>query len=133
MAGKIFKASMFAPWRFLQFVPDWKMIRFWFFRKRSDNSDDNLTLALLDEFIRSTLGDRHAPFADLVIAGPAEDGAHSRRRPLERVFCRRIELCPRRPMIPGVKVVYLGKNSLRWRRRSIVSTVASPAAIAIIE
>lgn len=52
MAGKIFKASMFAPWRYFQFLPDWKMIRFWFFRKRPDNSDDNLSLALMDEFIR---------------------------------------------------------------------------------
>src|SRR5262245_58446792 len=38
MAGKVHKANyQNAPWRWLSFVPDWRMVRFWYSRSRRDN------------------------------------------------------------------------------------------------
>ncbi|MFO0821614.1 MAG: UDP-2,3-diacylglucosamine diphosphatase LpxI [Gemmataceae bacterium] len=50
MAGKFHKHTLYHPWRWFQFVPDWRMIRFYFFRKRRANNDDSLLLGLIDEF-----------------------------------------------------------------------------------
>ena len=50
MAGKFYKHILFQPWRYLQIFPDWRMIRFWFFRRRKANNDDSLLLGLIDEF-----------------------------------------------------------------------------------
>ena len=55
MAGKVFKIKVFSPARWLTLLPDLRMIRFWFFRRRADNADDTLTLALIDEFAREGL------------------------------------------------------------------------------
>jgi UDP-2,3-diacylglucosamine hydrolase len=55
MAGKVHKISMFRPFRWLTLLPDWRMIRFYFFRKRRNNSDDTLTLGIIDEFARDGL------------------------------------------------------------------------------
>jgi DUF1009 family protein len=52
MAGKIHKTAMHAPWRIFRYWPDWRFIRFWFSRSRSDNRDDNLLLGVIDEFAR---------------------------------------------------------------------------------
>jgi DUF1009 family protein len=50
MAGKFNKLVLFHPWRWLQLVPDWRMLRFYFFRKRRANNDDSLLLGLISEF-----------------------------------------------------------------------------------
>jgi hypothetical protein len=50
MAGKFHKHSLYRPWRLLQLIPDWKMVRFYFFRKRKANNDDSLLLGLIAEF-----------------------------------------------------------------------------------
>jgi DUF1009 family protein len=50
MAGKFHKHLLFRPWRLLQFLPDWRMARFWFFRRRTANNDDSILLGLIDEF-----------------------------------------------------------------------------------
>lgn len=50
MAGKFHKHLLYQPWRLMQFIPDWRMVRFYFFRKRPANNDDALTLGLIDEF-----------------------------------------------------------------------------------
>jgi UDP-2,3-diacylglucosamine hydrolase len=55
MAGKVFKTRMYAPFRWLTLLPDLRMIRTWFFRKRRDNSDDSMMLALIDEYARDGL------------------------------------------------------------------------------
>jgi DUF1009 family protein len=56
MAGKVHKANyLHHPWRWLTFVPDWRTLSFWFFRKRRDNKDDSLMLSLIDEFARDGL------------------------------------------------------------------------------
>ncbi len=55
LAGKVHKINLFRPWRCLTLLPDLRMLRFWFFRPRRDNSDDNITLGLIDEFERDGL------------------------------------------------------------------------------
>jgi DUF1009 family protein len=50
MAGKFHKHLLFQPWRWVRLVPDWRAVRFFFFRRRADNRDDNLLLGLIDEF-----------------------------------------------------------------------------------
>ncbi|VTR94967.1 Uncharacterized protein OS=Singulisphaera acidiphila (strain ATCC BAA-1392 / DSM 18658 / VKM B-2454 / MOB10) GN=Sinac_5300 PE=4 SV=1: DUF1009 [Gemmata massiliana] len=50
MAGKFEKRILFRPWRLVHFVPDWRMVRFWFFRKRNANNDDSILLGIINEF-----------------------------------------------------------------------------------
>lgn len=50
MAGKFHKHLLFRPWRLVQFLPDWRMVRFWFFRRRRANNDDSILLGLIHEF-----------------------------------------------------------------------------------
>jgi DUF1009 family protein len=49
-AGKFQKHVMFRPWRWLQLLPDLRLLKVWYARNRKDNADDTLTLALIDEF-----------------------------------------------------------------------------------
>lgn len=50
MAGKIHKAALMKPWRWLRHWPDWRTLRFWYSRRRRDNRDDSLLLGLIREF-----------------------------------------------------------------------------------
>ncbi len=50
MAGKFHKHEVFRPWMLLRFRPDWRMLRYWLFRRRKANNDDSLLLGLIDEF-----------------------------------------------------------------------------------
>lgn len=50
MAGKFHKHTIYRPWRLWRLWPDWRAIRFWFFRRRADNRDDSILLRLIDEF-----------------------------------------------------------------------------------
>jgi UDP-2,3-diacylglucosamine hydrolase len=49
MAGKFHKHLIYHPWRWFQFIPDWRVIRFYLLRKRSANNDDSLMLGLIAE------------------------------------------------------------------------------------
>lgn len=55
MAGKFHKHIVFRPWRVFQLLPDWRMVRFWYSRRRRANNDDSLLLGLIDEFRREGL------------------------------------------------------------------------------
>jgi DUF1009 family protein len=56
LAGKVRKANiLYRPWKILTFLPDWRTLTWWYFRKRRDNKDDSLTLSLIDEFARDGL------------------------------------------------------------------------------
>lgn len=55
MAGKFEKRVVFHPWRIFRLLPDWRIIRFWFFRRRRANNDDSILLGLIDEFRREGL------------------------------------------------------------------------------
>ena len=50
MAGKFHKDVIFRPWRWLSLLPDWRTVRMWYNRRRRDNADDSLLLAVIDEF-----------------------------------------------------------------------------------
>jgi DUF1009 family protein len=52
MAGKIHKVKMNSPFRLLRYIPDWRMIRVFFFGLRKDNKDDTLLLGLIAEFAK---------------------------------------------------------------------------------
>lgn len=51
MAGKFHKhLIIYHPWRWFRFIPDWRMVRFYFLnRKRKANNDDSLLLGLIAE------------------------------------------------------------------------------------
>ena len=55
MAGKVFKVHMFSAGRWVTLLPDLRMLRFWFFRRRPDNADDNITRGIIAEFAREGL------------------------------------------------------------------------------
>lgn len=50
MAGKFHKRVLFQPRAALRLLPDWRALRFWFFRRRSDNKDDTILHQLIAEF-----------------------------------------------------------------------------------
>ena len=52
MAGKVAKAQIYAPWRVLRFLPDWRFIKTWLAMNRRDRKDDTLLLAVIQEFNR---------------------------------------------------------------------------------
>ena len=49
-AGKFQKHILFRPWRWLQLLPDWRTFRMWQRLKFQNRADDNITLAIIDEF-----------------------------------------------------------------------------------
>lgn len=49
MAGKFHKHTLFYPWRWVRMLPDWRALRMWYTRRRTDRRDDALLLALIDE------------------------------------------------------------------------------------
>ena len=51
-AGKIHKVNIFRPFRLLTMLPDLRMIRFWFFRRRKNNADDTVAKGIMDEFAK---------------------------------------------------------------------------------
>jgi DUF1009 family protein len=52
VAGKLHKAPLLRASRLWGLIPDWRTIKFWYFRRRRDNRDDTLMLAVIDEFER---------------------------------------------------------------------------------
>ena len=83
MAGKVHKANLLhQPWKLLTLLPDWRTIRWWYFRKRSDNADDSLLLSLIDEFGRDGLRFESAlTLCPELLVNP---GILTRRRPTAR-------------------------------------------------
>ncbi len=50
MAGKVHKQHYFRPWRLFRVIPDWRALRVWYVRSRSDHRDDSLLLCVIREF-----------------------------------------------------------------------------------
>ena len=77
-AGWIRKENVFRPHRLLNILPDWRMVRFYFFRVRN-RQDHSLLAALAEEFesagIHVTDSSKHCP--ELL----AEEGIFTRRKP----------------------------------------------------
>jgi DUF1009 family protein len=51
MAGKVHKSNyLLRPWRLLTLLPDWRTLQLFYDRRRRDNTDDSMLLALVGEF-----------------------------------------------------------------------------------
>ena len=68
-----------------------------------------------DELVRPALRDRHAALTDPAVTGPRQAGAGSRRRSVEGVFRRRVELRVGRHFLPPAEVVHLLERSFGRR------------------
>ena len=79
MAGKFHKHIIYQPWRWLQLVPDWRMLRFYLLRKRAANNDDSITLGLIDEF--RAAGMECVSALDLCPELLVKEGVLTRRKP----------------------------------------------------
>jgi DUF1009 family protein len=83
MAGKVHKADILhRPWKIFTLLPDLRTLRFWFFRKRPDNRDDSLMLALIEEFAEDGLSVESA--LDLCPELLVRPGLLTRRPPTAR-------------------------------------------------
>ncbi len=50
MVGRVAKKRMYTPWRILQYLPDWRAFRIWYWRLlRKDKRNDTILNALADE------------------------------------------------------------------------------------
>ncbi|MHC4645019.1 MAG: LpxI family protein [Planctomycetota bacterium] len=50
VVGRVAKARIYTPWRILQYLPDWRAFRIWYWRLRGRNKQNDLLLsALADE------------------------------------------------------------------------------------
>lgn len=54
-AGKVIKTNIFRPRMFWSMLPDWRMIRFWYFRQRNNNADDTIAMAFAADYARDGL------------------------------------------------------------------------------
>ena len=77
-AGWIRKEEIFKPWRLLSILPDWRLIRLFFFRL-PDRQSQTILAALADEFAREGIAVSHsAKFCPELLA---EEGVLTRRKP----------------------------------------------------
>ena len=78
LAGWIRKESVFRPWRLVSLLPDWRMLRLWYFQVRN-HQDHTLLAALVAEFEGEGFHVSHSTkyCPDLL----AEEGVLSRRSP----------------------------------------------------
>jgi DUF1009 family protein len=79
MAGKFHKHWLYRPWRWLHFLPDWRMLRFYYSRRRRGNNDDSLMLGLIAEFRAAGLDCVSA--LDLCPELLVREGVLTRRKP----------------------------------------------------
>ena len=79
MAGKFHKRVLFQPRFVLRLLPDWRALRFWFFRRRPDNGDDTILHQLIAEFRAEGLDCVSA--LDLCPELLVREGVLTRRRP----------------------------------------------------
>jgi DUF1009 family protein len=79
MAGKFHKHIIYSPWRWVRFIPDWRLVRFYLFRKRRANNDDSLLLGLIEEF--RAVGLECVSALDLCPELLVKEGLLTRRKP----------------------------------------------------
>jgi UDP-2,3-diacylglucosamine hydrolase len=79
MAGKVTKNVIYTPWRIVQLWPDFRTIRWWYFRSRVDNRDDSLLLSVIAEFERD--GMTFASALDFCPELLVKEGVLTRRAP----------------------------------------------------
>lgn len=79
MAGKVTKNVMYTPWRAVQLCPDYRMLRMWYGRLRTDKKDDSILLGVIAEFEQD--GMRFASALDYCPELLVSKGYLTRRRP----------------------------------------------------
>jgi UDP-2,3-diacylglucosamine hydrolase len=79
MAGKFEKRMLLRPWWWFRFIPDWRIIRFYFSRRKKANNDDSLLLGIINEFERDGLECVSA--LDLCPELLVREGTLTRRKP----------------------------------------------------
>jgi DUF1009 family protein len=80
MAGKVHKADLlYSPWKIVRYLPDWRALRGWYLRPRSDNRDDTLLRGVINEFHRDGL--TIASALDLCPELLVKPGVLTRRQP----------------------------------------------------
>ena len=79
MAGKFHKVKIHTPWRIFKYLPDWRMIKAWWFTPRKDNKDDTLLLGLIAEFAKDGL--TFASALDLCPELLVKPGIPTKRKP----------------------------------------------------
>ena len=82
MAGKYYKHVLFQPRRWLRLLPDWRLLRAWFLRRRNANNDDSLLLTLIREF--EDEGMMCVSALDLCPELLVKAGVLTRRKPTDR-------------------------------------------------
>lgn len=78
MAGKVTKNVMYTPFRMIQLMPDWPMLRMWYLQT-SDKRDDSILLGVIAEFMRGgiEIGSALEYCPELLV----KTGTLTRRRP----------------------------------------------------
>jgi DUF1009 family protein len=79
MAGKFNKQVMYYPWRWIRFIPDWRMLRFFYRHTRKANNDDSLLLDFIDEM--RSVGLECVSALDLCPELLVKEGVLTRRKP----------------------------------------------------
>ena len=78
-AGKIHRTAMFSPSRLFYMLPDFRTAKMWLFKKRRDNQDDALMLAIIDEFKKD--GIRFASALEVCPELLVKEGTLTSRKP----------------------------------------------------
>lgn len=55
MAGKLHETVLFSPYRMITMLPDLRMLRWWFFRRKRDYRDDTIILGFIEEYQKEGL------------------------------------------------------------------------------
>ena len=81
MAGKVTKSVMYTPWRWVQYVPDYRMLRLWYRSRMADRRDDTILLSVIAEFERDGIAfDSALDYCPELLVN---EGVLTRRRPTD--------------------------------------------------
>lgn len=53
MVGRVAKGRLFTPWRILRYLPDWRALRIWYWRLRSQNKQPDMVLNAIAQELAS--------------------------------------------------------------------------------
>jgi DUF1009 family protein len=118
MVGRVAKVRMYAPFRMLRQLPDWRAAKIWFVRLKNDRRDDALLGAVATELLESgiTLIDSTRYIPELM----ADQGVMTRTKPTSSQMAD-IEFAL--PMIKALGQMDIGQ-SLAVKERAITAVEA---------
>jgi len=126
MVGRVAKASMYDPLRFVRQLPDWRAARIWFITTRRDKRPDAVMAAVADELAREGINllDSTQYIPDLLAA----PGAMTRTQPTR--MCRE-DIAFALPLIQRLAELDIGQ-SLAVKDRDVVAVEAMEGTDAMI-